>query len=614
MYEWVDTWIGTGRTKQSRRSSTSRWVKTMLLMVVLATPARAENDSPLEALAQRYWDARMQRYPTQATAIGDYRFNDKLDDVSSSARVRWRKKLQGFLDEVARLRADDFTEADLLTKNLLDRAVRDELLKMQSHLEYLVMEPLNGPHIWFPLILVSQPFRNEQDFRSYLARLHAFPKLVDATIENLREGDRRGIVAPAVSTRKVIPQLETHIVDDVKQSEFYKPHKRLEKMDAAFRDVALARLTTAIASDVVPAYRKLLRFVRDEYLPACRSTVGIGSVPGGDVIYQNQVYLHTTIRLAPDAIHDVGLSEVARIRAEMAKVQGEIGFAGSLDSFLAHMRTSKEFRFQSAEQLYEKAGALLARTKPLMPQLFGRLPKADCVMKKIEDFRAASSPAAYYNPPPEDASRPAYYYINLHAPTQRPTFTLEALTYHESVPGHHLQIALDQENKSLPSFRRYAGFTAYVEGWALYCEKLGYEIGGYRDPYSRFGQLTFEMWRACRLVVDTGMHHKGWSRQQAIGYMIANTSLAEVDIEAEVDRYISWPGQALAYKIGELRISALRRKAESVLGDRFDLRAFHDALLSGGAMPIDILDHRMERWIADSHKALSDSSSRVVSP
>ena len=266
------------------------------------------------------------------------------------------------------------------------------------------------------------------------------------------------------------------------------------------------------------------------------------------------------------------------------------------------MRTDPRHRFRTREELVAAADALLQRTKPLLPTLFGRLPKADCVMREIESFRAPSSPVAYYNPSPEDGTRPGYYYLNTCAPKQRLRFTLEALTYHEAVPGHHLQMALDQENTALPKFRRYGHYTAYVEGWALYAEKLGYELGGYRDSYARFGQLTFEMWRACRLVVDTGLHDKGWSRRQAIDYLSEHVSLAPIDIEAEVDRYISWPAQALAYKIGELRVSQLRREAEKQLGDRFDLRAFHDAMLSGGAMPIDMLEKRMREWIAAQHE------------
>jgi uncharacterized protein (DUF885 family) len=280
-----------------------------------------------------------------------------------------------------------------------------------------------------------------------------------------------------------------------------------------------------------------------------------------------------------------------------------MGFQGTLEEFLTHMRKDPRYRFTSGAELVKAADDTLNRAKTAMPRLFTRLPEADCVMKEIEAYRAAASPVAFYNPTPEDGSRPGYFYINTYRPAERLRFTLEALTYHEAVPGHHLQMALDQENKSLPKFRRYGNFTAYTEGWALYAEKLGYEIGGYKEPADRFGQLTFEIWRACRLVVDTGIHDLRWSRDQAIELLERNTGLARLDIEAEVNRYIAWPGQALAYKIGELRIMKLREQAEAELGARFDLRAFHDRLLLEGAMPIDMLETRMGEWIAKQKAA-----------
>jgi prolyl oligopeptidase len=363
------------------------------------------------------------------------------------------------------------------------------------------------------------------------------------------------------------------------------------------REAVTRDITDAIATAMIPAYAQLMAFIEDDYVHLCRESVGIGAVRSGQMLYESLAYLNTTVRTKPDDIHETGLSEVARIREAMAKVQKEIGFEGSLDDFLKHMRSDPKYRFTSREELISAADAILQRAKKDMPKLFNKLPKADCVMKEIESFRAPAAPVGYYNPTPEDGSRPGYYYINTHKPEERLRFTLEALSYHEAVPGHHLQMALDQENKNLPRFRRYGSYTAYIEGWALYTEKLGYEIGGYATPQDRFGQLTFEMWRACRLVVDTGMHYKGWTRLQAIDFMAKNTSLALVDIENEIDRYISWPGQALGYKIGELRILQLRKEAEEKLGPKFDLRAFHDALLAGGAMPIDILEKRMREWI-----------------
>jgi prolyl oligopeptidase len=568
------------------------------LVAVMVPPADAQRNDSLRNLAQRYWDATMERNPTWATAIGDHRFNDRLEDAGEAGREEWTATLKALLDEVRRIPAGALSAEDRLTRDLLERDIKDKRRRIECGLHLVPLDPLDGPHIRFPLILVSHPFRNAADFRDYVARLRAFPRQAEQVIDNMRAGVQRRFVSPRVTIKKVIPQLQTHIVGDVTRSEFYAPVEKAGKLGDQEKRAVTAEIADAISTAVVPAYRRLLAYVEGDYLPACRSTVGIGSVPGGDKIYETLVYLNTTVRLSPDEIHELGLTEVARIRGEMAKIKEQVAFDGTLDEFLTHMRTDARYRFTSADELYAAADKILQRTKPLMKRLFNRLPKADCVMKPIEAFRAASSPVAFYNSPPEDGSRPGYFYINTYAPKERLRFTLEALTYHESIPGHHFQMALDQENAALPKFRRYAGFTAYVEGWALYTEKLGYEIGGYGEPYSRFGQLTFEMWRACRLVVDTGMHFQDWSRQRAIDYLAANTSLALLNIEAEVDRYISWPGQALAYKVGELKILQLRKEAQRAHGDRFDLRAFHDALLSGGAMPIDMLEKRMRDWTA----------------
>ncbi len=579
----------------------SRYFPFVFTIVVVSCvnprPATAQENAGLRAVADMYWDLTMERYPMRATEIGDYRFNDRLDDVTDRARLRWRNKLNNTLRELRVLNAAALSEEDRFTKKLLERAIRDDILRLSCMKHMMPLDPLNGIHIQFPLLLTSQPFRNEKDFRDYISRLRAFPRLVTNTITNMRKAASTDIVSPRVLVEKIIPQVRTHIVRNVRSSEFFKPASDLTKLPTDVRPAIENEITGAIESEVIPAYLQLLAFLEDEYLPACRDTVGIGALRGGDKVYDALAYLNTTVHLSVSEIHELGLSEVNRIRGEMALVQDQIGFDGSLDEFLKHMRTDAKYRFNSPEELVSAADHFLQRTKPLLPKLFGKLPEADCVMKEIEAFRAKSSPVAYYNPTPEDGSRPGYYYINTYAPQERLRFTLEALTYHEAVPGHHLQFALDRENKNIPKFRRHGNFTAYVEGWALYTEKLGYEIGGYRTPELRFGQLTFEMWRACRLVVDTGMHVMDWTRQQAIDYMEKNTSLALLDINSEVDRYISWPGQALAYKIGELRILEMRRTAEEALGNRFDLRSFHDAMLQEGAMPIDMLEKRMNKWI-----------------
>lgn len=561
--------------------------------------AMAQTNEPLRTLADAYWNARLERHPTRATAIGDSRFNDRLEDLSLDALQRWQAQLRATLASVEALPKQDLNPDDALTRELLERAIRDELLVIDGPDRFTPIDPLDGPHLGFPLILVSQPFRDAKDYRDYIARLHAFPKQVADVIARMREGLAKGIVSPRPIIEKTLPQLQTHIVDDVKASEFWKPIKdeRAKRLaDADLQEITPA-VESAIKTQVVPAYRTLLAFIRDEYLPKCRSSVGIGALPGGKEAYEKLAFVNMTVKQDPDDVHNLGVSEVERLREAMAKVQAEMRVDGTLDDFIRKMRTDPSQRFRSGEELFSAAEAILQRAKSQMPKLFGRLPKADCVMRETEAFRAPASPVAYYNGPAEDGSRPGYYYINLYKPEERLRFTLEALSYHEAVPGHHLQIALHQEMKDLPKFRRYSWFTAYGEGWALYTEKLGYEIGGYADAASRYGQLTFEMWRACRLVVDTGMHYKGWSRQQAIDFMTANTSLAPLDIESEIDRYISWPGQALGYKIGELRILQLRKDAEAKLGAKFDLKAFHDAILKDGSMPIDMLERRMHEWI-----------------
>jgi len=558
----------------------------------------AQENSDLKRLAHQYWELVLEHSPERATDIGDHRFDDRLDDLSLQADERFDTTLRSLRSEIEKIDASDLKGDDPLTRDLLLRTIDDSLLTGPMLLgRYIPINPVEGPHLRLPLLRVSQPFNNANDFENWIKRLQAFPRQIDDVIANMSEGMAKGVVAPKVVMERVLPQIRTHIVADAKQSEFFRPFAETKSLNDASRDRIRKELSDAILNSVVPAYKKLLNFLVTKYIPAARATFGIGQVPGGDKMYEELAYLNTTVKISPEKIHEIGLAEVARIRGEMAKIQKEVGFEGTLDQFLEHMRSDQKFRFHSGQELYNAADKLLARAKSQLPKLFGRLPKADCVMKEMEAFRAPQNPVAYYNPSPEDGSRPGYYYINLYKPEERLRFTLEALTYHEAVPGHHLQIALDQENKSLPKFRRYGSFTAYVEGWALYSEKLGYEMDGYADPYSRFGQLTFEMWRACRLVVDTGMHLKGWSRQQAIDYMAANTSLAHIDIENEIDRYISWPGQALGYKIGELRILALRHEAEQKLGPKFDVRAFHDALLSGGAMPIDVLEKRMKEWI-----------------
>ena len=573
------------------------------VVLVPAATLRAQADSGLRDLAEQYWEAYLQRYPSFATSIGDYRYNDRLDDLSADGARQWQARVQDLKQRLRRIQPGRLCQEDRLTLDLLDQTFAFELLRVAAEDRLTPLEPLHGPHLRLPLLLLSQPFRNVRDYRDYIARLRAFPPQVDQIIINLRHGSALGDTSPRIIIEKVIPQVCAHLVADVTESVFYRtPIAQASVLSREDRRAVVDDLADAISGEVIPAYWQLLAFVEDQYLPTCRTTVGLSALPKGDRCYAALAFLHTTLRTSPQRIHEIGLEEVARIREEMTRVKTLIGFEGSLGEFLEHLRSDPKYRAGSAEELLQTYQAILDRTKPLMSRLFNRLPQADCVMKELESYRVASAPMAYYNAAPKDGSRSGYFYINTYAPRARVLFCAEALTYHEAIPGHHLQFSLARENKDLPKFRRYARITAYEEGWALYAEGLGKEIGGYQDPYQEFGRLNFQMWRACRLVVDTGIHLMGWTRARAIDYLLSNTALPRLDLEAEVDRYIVWPGQALGYKLGELKIRAIREKAERELGARFDLRAFHDEILSGGPVPLTVLEQIMDRWIAARRK------------
>jgi prolyl oligopeptidase len=367
------------------------------------------------------------------------------------------------------------------------------------------------------------------------------------------------------------------------------PQPERERLTAAARKV--------IAESVIPAYREFASVFGHAYLPACRDSVGIWDTPNGRAYYANRARYHTTTSLSPEEIHKIGLAEVARNRAEMQKVMDEVGFKGTLYEFFDHLRTDPQFYYKTGDELYRAYAYITKVIDPELPRLFGKLYRTPFGLRPIPDTSAPNTTTAYYQGPSIDGTRPGYYYVNLYRPEVRPKYEMEVLTAHEASPGHHLQIALAQELTDLPKFRRFGGFTAYSEGWALYSERLGYDLGLYKDPYSRFGQLTYDQWRAVRLVVDTGMHQMGWTRRQAIDYFMANAAKTETDIVNEIDRYIAWPGQALAYKIGQLKILELRERAQGALGDRFDIRAFHDTILATGAVPLEILERTVDDWI-----------------
>jgi uncharacterized protein (DUF885 family) len=490
-------------------------------------------------------------------------------------------------------------KADQLNYDLFERDIRFRIDEHTYKPWLYAIRTFDGPQL---LTEVSEfaPFSTVKDYDNWIARINASGVFFDQWIALLQQGATERRTQPRVTVNKILEQIKPQLVTNPEESGFYTPFKKMPAgIPQAEKDRLQAAAKAAIQAVGVPAYQRFDKFLREVYLPASRDTVGIADTPDGDLYYRNRIKLFTTIdNITATQIHNTGLAEVKRIRAEMEKTLEGINFLGNLDQFLHFLRTDDRFFYKTPEELlaaYEKTARAI---EPQLPKLFGRLPKTPFGIRAIPAASAPTTTTAYYQPPSLDGSRPGNYYVNLYKPETRPIWEIEALTAHESVPGHHLQIALAYEIKGLPDFRRNASYTAFVEGWALYAESLGYELGLYQDQFSKIGQLNYDMWRAVRLVVDTGMHQFKWTRDQAIYYFKQNTGKSDQDIANEVDRYISWPGQALAYKLGQLRIQALRAEAEKALGTSFDIRAFHDKLLGMGALPLSVLETEMRAWMA----------------
>lgn len=570
--------------------------------VAQADPS-AEAVAALHELFDDAWEQDLDNNPVYASYFGDRRANDRWADISPEGiesrhqdDVRILERLRS-IDRSA-LPADEQLNYDLFADQYADR-VDDHAFR-----QFLI--PLNqrGGIQTAHEIADSLRFTSEQDFRDWLSRMRALDTQIANTISLMRTGIEERRVLPSIIMERIPGQISAQVVDDPADSPFYDRFRAIpETVDADVADALRGEARAVIADVVVPAYGRFLNFVENEYLPASFPEVGAWQLPDGKTFYANQVADYTTTDLTADEIHEIGLSEVARIRAEMEAIRVELGFDGDLDALFGFMRTDPQFYYQDPQDLLDAYRAFSKRMDPELVKLFGKIPRAPYGVKPIPEISAPDTTTAYYNRPAADGSRPGWYYVNLYRPETRPKYEIPALSLHEAVPGHHFQIALAQELGDLPRFRRYGGFTAFIEGWGLYAESLGEEMGFYDDPYDKLGQLTYEMWRAVRLVVDTGMHHKRWTRQQAIDFFKANAPKSEHDIINEIDRYIAWPGQALAYKIGELKIKELRARAQDRLGEDFDIRSFHDELLSAGALPLDILERRMERWMARQESA-----------
>ncbi len=560
---------------------------------------RTADATPFNRLYDEYWEFVLLENPTWATYLGDHRYDDRLEDASEAGVYRREEAHRDFLERLRGLRTDGGSGTDQLNREIFERDMVEYLEGARFRPYLLPMNQQGGPHIDIPELTTYHPLTNVQGFDTYIARLRAFPRLVDENVANMRTGVRERIVPARVNVGKIVPQLDAQIVDNPEASDLYKPAIDMASTVPASDAGRIRReLRDAIADAIVPGYVSLRAFVRDEYLPATREEAGIWALPDGKERYAFAVRHHTTTSMTPDAIHDLGRKQLARIHGEMQGVMDRVGFRGTAQEFADKLRADPAMHYPTGAELLAGFKDILRKMDTALPCLFGRLPTASYGFREIEAFRAEAAPDAYYYAPAEDGSRPGYFYVNTHKPEVRPKYTMEALAYHEAVPGHHLQIAIAQELTRLPKFRRYGGFTAFIEGWGLYSERLPKEVGFYADPYQDFGRLTLQAWRAARLVVDTGIHDMRWTREQAIEFFKENTALSEHNIVSEVERYIATPGQALAYMIGRLKIEELRSRAEAKLGGRFDVRVFHDELLGDGALPLDVLERKMDRWLA----------------
>jgi uncharacterized protein (DUF885 family) len=601
----LDARAGTSRAPTRQQEDTMRGLAFSLVMVATvaaSAPAAAATASAAERLHGLFdaeWERGLRENPIEASFVGDRRYDDRWPDRSTDAIARSHAENLRVLETLAAIPPEQLDESDRLNRDLFGRVYRDEVAAYEWGLQYLPITQRRGVQS-ANQIAELLPFATAKDYENWISRLNAIGPYVDQTIALMREGMRRGLTQPRIIMERVPAQISRQVVTDPASSPFYKPFLVMPaELPASDQDRLRSAGRAAIEREVVPAYRRLQAFFNEEYLPACRTSVGIWDTPGGVDWYRQRVRWFTTTDLTPDQIHEIGLEEVARIRGEMQKVIERVGFKGSFEEFLAFLRTDPRFRYTDPDRLLEAYLAMAKRVDPQLPKYFGRLPRMPYGVRPIPAESAPDTTTAYYQSPSLDGRRAGYYYVNLYKPEERPTYEIPVLTIHEAVPGHHLQIALAQELGEQPKFRRDFEATAFVEGWALYSESLGEEMGFYDDPYDKFGQLTYEMWRAVRLVVDTGMHHKRWTRERAIEFFKANAPKTELDIVNEIDRYIAWPGQALAYKIGELRIKELRRSASATLGSRFDLREFHDVVLGSGAIPLDVLQQNVERWVRD---------------
>ncbi|WP_254634464.1 DUF885 domain-containing protein, partial [Acinetobacter baumannii] len=557
----------------------------------------------LNQLLQEQWEYTLKNNPETATTLGDLRYNDRWTEFSKNQIEKDKKTTQNFLKRFEAIDSTGFSATDQLNKDLMIYQLKETLKNYDLKLYEMPFNQMWGLHLQFPGFISSIPFNNAKQYQDYIARLKQIPLILEQGIQLAKQGQKDGLMPPKYLIEKVAKQINSIASPAGKDSVYASPLKQFPKNISKAEQERLSReILQAIDQNVRPAYQKLGTFIQKDYLPHGRQHEGIWSLPNGDELYRFYVENNTTTSESPENIHQLGLKEVARIEAEMLKIAKAQGF-NDLKSFQQSLKTNPAVFAKSREEILEIYRGYIAQMQPELPKLFGLLPKNKVEVLPVEQYREKEAAGAEYHQGTPDGSRPGQVYVNTGDFSERSKISMEATAYHEAIPGHHMQIDIAQNLPNLPMFRKQPNHTAYIEGWALYAEQLGKDVGFYKDPLSDYGRLSSELFRACRLVVDTGVHYKKWTRQQMIDFMREHSALDEPDIQAETDRYIAIPAQALAYKMGQLKILELRELAKHELGDRFDIKAFHDMVLNAGTLPLNILDARIKNWIKEQKAA-----------
>jgi len=573
-----------------------------IALAITITAANASNPQ-LDTLFESDWQWSLSHSPETATALGDVRYNHKLTNTSLAASRVYNKHQQDMLKEALKINRDSLSGQELISYDqfVLEKNQAIEAAGMYPYTVQPITQ-IDGFQVTFPSLITQTPFNNAYDYHAYLARLHGIPAYIDGIIEQLQQNMKSGWVPPKVIIEPVPNQLRD-LRMHLDESELGKPFHHIPAnvpRPGVFAQLGKKELDEHVA----PALLKLENFITTQYLPACRDSIAASDLPGGLPYYTFLIKTQTSTDLTPGQIHDLGVSEVARIQVEIKKVMDQVGFKGSQGNFSKFLNSDPRFYYTNPDDLLSGYRDIIARVEKVLPTMFAHLPKAQPEVRPIPLLGSEQQPAAYYNPGSDDGKNSGYFAVNISNLNTRAKWEMETLTLHEAVPGHHLQISIAKEAAGLPKFRRNGWYNAFGEGWALYSEGLGYEMGFYKDPYSKFGNLNAELFRAARLVVDTGIHALGWSREQAIAYLNDNTANPPNDNIVEIDRYIAWPAQALGYKIGQLKIKELRAKATAALGDKFDLRAFHNAVIDNGPLPLSVLETQIDLWIAQQQAPL----------